>query len=333
MATQTTTTPQTPKPSPAETAIALWETSHLRTIVLHHEAQLIANAGERRVQVEDSARAFQSAMRRLLVTNPQMALSIAKQNPGSVRDAFEYVGALGLRVGQGYDAQVWLIPRTIKDVPTLGAQIGTRGMQVLADRAGWRVKALPVSVADVDAGRLVLRDAEVHYTPDPMTEPLDAWDPDEGWKNLAGFVVFAGRNGSPMADGYWVSVGTTARRRAMSQQANGNFWKKWPIEMARGVAIRHVCKQIGGESGLGQQLQQISDYEGNYLRSEEASQDPMQSLRAAIAQPPTFDVTDAPVETVRRPETMQAPQNESDEDRYNREQDELFARQHPPSGK
>lgn len=321
--------------TPDELAIIQWEGSKLRPIVETHTKHILSSAGENmRAIVEQSTASFASALRRLLVTNPVMFREIGVKNPASVRDALEYVCTLGLRVGQGYDAQVWPIPRTLKGVPTLCVQIGTRGLQALADRAGWRVKAISVSVQDVEEGRLILQDAEVRFNRNPMSEPLEGWaEAAAAWDNLAGFVVFAGRHGLPMTDGHWVPKGVIARRRAMSQQANGNFWKQWPIEMARGVAIRDTCKQIGGDTDLGLKMQQIANYEGAYLRGEDAQQDPMHSLRAAIAQPPTIDVVDAPVETVRRPETVQAPQDESPEDRYNREQDELFARQNPPSGK
>lgn len=138
---------------------------------------------------------------------------------------------------------VYLIPRKSKDRATgrytyqLNWQISVRGLEVLAHRAGYRVRSVPVFATDHFRVSLGLR-------PDIEHEPDE--DAEQDWETLRGVYVVAYQHGSTEPFGFeWVPRSVLARLRAESDAAESDFgpWKRWPVEMARARAIGYALRR------------------------------------------------------------------------------------------
>lgn len=130
---------------------------------------------------------------------------------------------LGIYPGGPYP-KAYLVPRGGQ----LQFEVTHRGIAVIAQRAGYSIKAVPVQKDE----HVVISFGEVQeHIQDPDTYP-DSLD------DLRGVYVVLTR----LKDGVnmgraWVPI-SLIQKRANSRQA-GPVWKQWPIEMAQKTAIKY----------------------------------------------------------------------------------------------
>jgi recombinational DNA repair protein RecT len=176
--------------------------------------------------------------------------------PGSVAAAVALVAMTGLSAG-GVNPEVYLIPRRNKGKMELQAQVSARGMQALAQRAGWIVTAEAVHVDD---HYLVTRgtDARIEH------EPSGKWP--QSWADIQGVYV----TGRHLAHGVVcvdVPLGAIDVRRKMAQ--SDRFWSKWPVEMACKTAVMWaIARGHFGSMNASPELAAVGALEARHHREE-----------------------------------------------------------------
>lgn len=271
---------------------------------------------------------------------------------------------LNLVPNAGPMSPIYLIPRkrrvndngTWRDGPTeVTAQLSVRGLSTLAERQGFLLEYGLVYEGEIFEYEITANGTHFRHVPALNRPLMDVVT----LAPLQGAYVFA----TPLDGGprrlRVVSLETIKKRRACSDawakvaafikegrlpvptkaqyemsRAMQTPWVEWADSMVAKTIIAEALARhmIPLEEEIRGAIER-SDAHDYVIEPEEERPDPMGTLRAAIAGPPVSDDFGDEDEPERRPESAQAPQNESDEDRYNREQDELFARQNPPSGK
>lgn len=166
------------------------------------------------------AMAFVSA-----VHNAKDPSALLNASTDSIRACIAASADTGIMPGGAYP-KVWLVPRGGK----LQWEISHRGICALAQRAGIKLRAVPVHVND-ESLRLEFGEVVAH------TPPPDLWP--ERLEDLMGVYVIAQRisDGATMSRS-WVPAALISKR-ANSRQA-GPVWKQWPVEMAQKTAIKYL---------------------------------------------------------------------------------------------
>lgn len=235
-------------------------------------------------------------------------------DPASVAEAVAMSALTGLMPG-GPVPDVHLIPRRIRGVQRLQWQISFRGLRRLVERAGYRLTAVPVGVAD----KFVLRrglDRVLEHEPD-IDNPPTTWD------ELRGVYVVAHDGQERLIDFEWMPKKLIETRRARSdawqrgQSGGSSPWASWPVEMAIKTAILYAVRRgLVGLDDVGKVAMQADGEQDAIVDVETEAVTPAPrpagapptgtaGLRAALAAPePTVEVV---VGQPAVPEPMTAP--------------------------
>lgn len=148
----------------------------------------------------------------------------------SLADCIALSAQTGLLPG-GPNPSVYLVPQAARrgEPPALQWRITHRGLCVLAYRAGFALRAVPVHVDDhltVSLGEVLDHTAAAESWPESLAE-------------LRGVAVIV----RDLARGQdviraWVPAVVIDRRRRTSR--DGSVWEAWPIEMAQKTAIKYA---------------------------------------------------------------------------------------------
>ena len=177
--------PTTHAPSTAAPALAIAKAGptpqdrYRATIENLAQRELVAMAGD--AAGRQAAAGFALAFRQAAVASP----AIYECSPASVGQALALSLLTRLMPGGPLPA-VYLIPRRIKDVQTLQWQVSWRGLQILAARAGYRIRAGAV----VEGDQFRFRDGatqELEHVPAEDREELTF----ATWEKLRGVWVVA----------------------------------------------------------------------------------------------------------------------------------------------
>lgn len=158
------------------------------------------------------ARGFGLAFRQAAAASPQ----IYQCSPASVGQALALSLLTRLMPGGPLPA-VYLIPRRIKGTLTLQWQASWRGLQILAGRAGYRLRAGAVYQGD-----------EFHFV-DGVTQELRhvaAEDREETWENLRGVWVVAHEIVEGREDRL-AGIVFMPRRKIEARRAVSDAWRAW----------------------------------------------------------------------------------------------------------
>lgn len=150
----------------------------------------------------------------------------------SIASAIALSAQTGLLPGGPYPP-VYLVPQAPRkgEQPALQWRLNHRGISMLAYRAGFAIRSIPIPTGDIC--RVMLGEIVEHVESDdePPTTLADL-------KGVA-VVVRDLERGRDIARCF-VSRATIERRRALSRDLEYGPWKTWPVEMAQGVAIRYL---------------------------------------------------------------------------------------------
>jgi recombinational DNA repair protein RecT len=264
---------------------------------------------------------------------------------------------LNLVPNAGPMSPIYLIPRKRKfkdgndwvEVYEVTAQLSVRGLTTLAQRQGYVIEY--GLVYDGDRYEYRVTEHGTHFVHEPaLDRPL--LDPSTLAPLKGGWVQATPINGGPRITRV-VGLHTILKRREAS-----DAWKNVPIKDGKIVTPRSgdwkaesalktpwvqwtdsmVAKALLAEAlarhmiPLEEPIREAierSDAHDYVIEPEEERPDPMGALRAAIAGPPVSDDVGDEDEPERRPEPAQAPQNESEEERYARLEEERYNRENP----
>jgi recombinational DNA repair protein RecT len=185
-------------------------------------ASLGTEAGKKAAQ--SLTMAFAAAAR--VARNPN---ALFECSPGSVAACVALSIETGLYPG-GPNPTVYLVPQAARrgEQPELQWRITHRGLAILAERAGFVVRAVPVDVADhlkVSLGSVT------EHESDP-----DSWPT---WETLRGVAVVVQKvsTGATLAT-VWMPRKAIEQRRAIARDQG--VWNAWSVEMSQKTAIKYV---------------------------------------------------------------------------------------------
>lgn len=183
-------------------------------------------AKERDAAADRLAMTFMAACRG--ARDPAAFMDCAIDSPASVAACVNASWETGLYPG-ATNAPCYLVPQRPRRGEPLQLQwrINHRGVAILANKAGFHVRAVPVSIGD----HLVVSYGEVvEHQADPEAWPTELSD-------ILGLIVVVRR----LVDGLvitrtWCPRGVVERRHKLAKTQM--VWGSWPIEMAQKTAIK-----------------------------------------------------------------------------------------------
>lgn len=174
--------------------------------------------------------------------------TLAKDVPLSdLVNAVRISASLNLHIGTIGRAELWLLPRRIKEkingiehvTNRLIVQVGVQGFIKLAARSHRLAAAYQVTHEDIATGRFVWDPlGQSHFTPNPVQYYLYGAE-DIG--RLAGFVVVT-KGGNLPTVLRWVNMKELDRHRAFSAGRGWSPWDTNPEAMYRNTALRIALK-------------------------------------------------------------------------------------------
>lgn len=196
-------------------------------------AKTFARAMPRSVPDVEINRAIDQVMvayRQAAMLNPEL-LSC---DPASVARAVALSALTGLKPG-GPLPDVYLLPQKMNGRLMCDWRISWRGYATLAQRAGYRLRAVEVHEGDT------FEYAEGLF-PDLKHLPVNGTNT---WDTLLAVYVVAHRVGAAHEVPAFmvVSRSTIEARRNASPSRNSGPWQSWPLEMARKAAIRYAIQR------------------------------------------------------------------------------------------
>lgn len=220
--------------------------------------------------------------------------AIARCSEASIANCIALSAQTGLLPG-GPNPTVYLVPQS----GDLQWRITHRGIAVLAYRAGFALRVVPVASSDflrVSLGEVVEHDGTTSEWPSSLEE-------------VAGFAVCVRdrATGQDVARA-WVPRKIIEARRRKSRQADKGPWAEWPIEMGMGAAIRYVMSRgmlpIDSPELSAALAPEVEEPQRHREQAPAAQVEPPQAPAALLEDgPPTHEL--AP-EAVRERETVPA---------------------------
>lgn len=140
--------------------------------------------------------------------------------------------------------QAYVVPRKNKDgVQEATLQIGYKGWQVIAERAGKRVHSKIVYKCDTFEEVADEKGITIHYKANPEKHPED----NAGiWKELVGVIVWVTDNGVTVPE--FVPHRVIKKRFEASKKAmygkESPAWKEWTEEMIIAKAVKYVLTKL-----------------------------------------------------------------------------------------